>query len=169
MDPFDATLSSPGAANTDWSFTFDAPAASTYYYFVRAVDSAGQSTPFHSFGTGRLFPGDGVPTVTVNLPANNQIVTTNRIAVAGSATDDASLNGVQIRFRHVDTNRYLRADGTLGSSQWIDAALTNPGGVRSNFDYQTPVIPDGKWDVQIRSEDNNTQTSSTTRLTVTLN
>jgi hypothetical protein len=83
--------------------------------------------------------------------------------------DDISLGGVEIRFRNVDTGQYLRSDGSLGNSQWIQAALTNPGGDRSNFDYQTPIIPDGTWTVQIRSEDNNNQTSSTTTLSVALN
>ena len=168
-DPFSATLSAPGSTSTDWSFEFTAPKSNTYYFYVRAVDSSAQAADVRTFGSARIYPGDSLPTVTTNLPTANQTITSNRIAVSGSANDDISVIGVEILIYHADSAQYLRADGSLGGVEWIQASLTNPGGDRSNFDYQTPVIPDGKWDVIIRSRDNNTQTTlPVTRLRVTL-
>ena len=168
-EPFLTTLSSPGSTSTGWNFTFDAPVASTYYFYLSAVDSSGQSSLARTFGSGRIFPGDETPTVTVNSPANNQVVDNQRIAVSGSANDDVSLELVEVRIRDVGTGLYLRSDGSLGGVEWIQTALTNPGGARSNFDYITPVVPKGTWEVSVRSEDRNRQTSTTTRVLVTLN
>ena len=168
-DPFVATLNSPGAGSTGWSFTLSAPAPGTYYYYVRAVDSAGQASNVRTFGSGRLYPGDAQPTVNVTTPSNNQTLPNQRIAVSGSANDDNALQTVQVLFRNVDTGDYLRADGTLGQAQWIDSSLTNPGASRSNFDFQTPVAPKGTWVVSIRARDNVGQTTSpSTSLRVTL-
>ena len=169
-DPVTATLTNPGQTSTDWTYTFTGPRASTYYFYVSPVDSAGQSALARTFGSARLYPGDTPPTVTLGGPTNNQVLPNQRIAVNGSANDDNALAGVEVLLRNVDTGDYLRSDGSLGRGQWIQAALTNPGADRSNFDYQTPIIPTGTWDVTVRARDNNGQTTSpTTRVRVTLN
>ena len=168
-DPVTATLQSPGAQSTNWTYTFNAPEPSTYWFLVRAVDDAGQATRVHVFSSARVYPGDDLPTVTVNSPNQNQVITTNRISVNGRADDDNGLSAVEVLFRNIDTGQYLQADGSLGGFSWLDAALTNPGADRTNFDLATPVLPDGTWDVTVRAVDNRGQTTTpTTRVRVTL-
>ncbi len=51
----DATLATPGATSTGWSFTFDPPATGGYGMLVRAQDAAGNydpSRPWVSFSNG---------------------------------------------------------------------------------------------------------------------
>ena len=169
VDPFETSLDSPGATETAWSFTFDAPQSSRYNFSVRTIDSAGQASSV-IVGIGSIFPGDERPTVEVNTPTNNATITTQRISVAGSALDDTSLSAVEVLLRHLETGQYLRSDGSLGAFQWVRASITNPGGSRTNFDYSSPVIPTGEWEVAVRSVDGNGQTSATiVRRRVTLN
>lgn len=167
--PFSAALSTAADGSITWSYSFTAPRASTYGFFVRAVDSAGQSSAESLSGSLRLYPGDARPTVTITLPSDNQVLTNNRIAVAGSANDDNSVSAIELLIRNADTGEYLRTDGSFGAAQWIPGSLTNPGGSRSNFDYQTGILPDGTWDVLVRSRDNHGQsTSPIPRVRVTL-
>ena len=167
--PFNAVVANAGAASTTWSFDFSPPKASTYFFYVHALDSAEQVSFQTLFASGCIYPGDAQPTVTVNLPTANQTITTNRIALSGSANDDTSVTTVEALYRNVQTGDYLRIDGSLGAAQWVPAALTNPGGDRTNFDYQTPILADGTWDLIVRSEDNSGQTAAqVVRLRVTL-
>ena len=78
-DPIFATLASPGATDTTWSFTFQPNQASTYTLTFFAIDTAGQLDPTQLVGTARIYPGDLRPTVTVLQPADDQVITTNRI------------------------------------------------------------------------------------------
>ena len=167
--PFRASVANPGALTSDWNFAFTAPREGRYNFIVRSVDAVGQASSL-LLGSGRVFPGDEIPTLTVTTPANGSVLNSQRISVTGRAFDDVAVAGVQANFRHLETGEYLRSDGTLGSIEWIEAALTNPGGPASNFDYQTPVIPSGTWVVTVRSEDSNEQTAAPTiRHTVSLN
>ena len=168
--PFLADLSAPGGTSTDWDFQFTAPTAGEYQFYVRAVDTAGQADSTRDFGSFRAFPGDAQPGVEVTQPTDGITITGNRISVTGVATDDNAVAEVEIRIRNEQTLEFLRIDGSFGTSQWLNASLTNVGGTRTNWDYFSPVLPDGDWRVQVRTIDNNNQDSTpvVTR-TVTLN
>ena len=168
--PFLADLSAPGTTETDWDFTFTAPAAGEYQFFVRAVDSAGQADTTRDFGSFRAFPGDEIPTLDVELPTDGLVIANNRISANGVAFDDNSVNEVELRIRNEETLEYLRVDGSFGNAQWLEASVTNFGGTRTNWNYTSPVLPDGEWRVQIRAIDNNNQdTVPFITRTVTLN
>ena len=153
-------MATPGSTSTGWSYSFTAPSPGTYYFYVRAVDSAGLAASNHTFGSFRAFPGDAIPQVEVQEPVANEVITTGRIAVTGDATDDVQLALVEVRIRNEQTGEYPRSDGSFGTSQWLDASLTNPGGDRTNWDYSSPVLPDGDYRVQVRAEDTNGQLST---------
>ena len=167
--PHFATLSNPGGTSTDWTFTFDAPFAGTYFFRVRAVDSAGQAAANQIFGSLLAYPGDVAPEVVLNSPTEGQNFTGGRIFATGSATDDNELDRVEVRIRNRDTLEYLQENGSFGGSVWIEASLTNPGADRTNWDYTTPSLPDGEWQFQVRSVDLNDQTSSVTTRIVNVN
>ena len=158
--PFLADLSAPGSASTDWALQFSAPTAGEYQFFVRAVDSAGQADSIRHFGSLRAYPGDAQPEVEVTQPADGITITGNRITVTGSATDDNSVDEVEVRIRNQETLEYLRSDGSFGNSEWLNATLANPDGTSTNWDYLSPSLPDGDWLVQVRSRDNNNQDST---------
>ena len=168
-DPFFADLSAPQARQPNWNFTFNAPVAGEYFFFVSAVDTAGQAASDDLLGTFRAFPGDNLPQAVITSPVDGVTITNGRISASGSATDDGTLTAVEILIRNLDTGQSLRSDGSLGAAQWIETSITNPGGNRTNWAYSTPVLPDGEYQVQVRARDNNEQTTSpTTRVNVTL-
>ena len=157
---FDATVTQPGSANVSWTLPFSAPRASTYYFYFYAFDDAGQNSVAAVFASARIFPGDTQPTVTVVQPTAGQTITSGRIAATGSANDDQSLQRVEILIRNLDTGQYLRRDNSFGGAQWIEVSLTNPGADRSNWDYSSPVLPDGEYTVFLRAVDGNDQTTT---------
>ncbi len=160
--PFEATLTDPGATTTAWSLTLVPPTPSTYYLYFHSIDDAGQLSPISIFSSARIYPGDALPTVTLNQPTDGQAITTNRINATGSANDDTGLARVEVLIRNTDTGRYLRRDGSFGNAQWITGALTNPGADRTNWDYASPTLPDGNYRLSIRAVDVNDQTTSPT-------
>ena len=167
--PFLANLSNQGGANTNWTLQFTAPTTGEYQFYVRAVDTAGQAASARQFGSLRAFPGDATPEVVVTQPNNGITITGNRISVTGSATDDNSVTDVEVRIRNQATRQWVRANGSFGNAQWLDASLTNIGRSRTNWDYFSPVLPDGEYLVQVRARDNNNQdTAPIISRTVTL-
>ena len=153
--PFFAQLTSPNATSTAWSYTFNAPSAGAYSFNVRAIDTAGQAAAAQIVGSFLGFPGDERPTTTIATPANGQTITNGRISASGTANDNSSISEVEVLLRNRDTGLFLRADGTMGSAQWINASLTNPGGDRTNWNYTSPALADGSWQVRARTFDNN--------------
>lgn len=157
---FDANVAQPGAANVSWTLPFNAPRASTYFLYFYAFDSASQNSVAAVFASVRVYPGDSQPTVVIGQPTAGQAITSNRIAATGSANDDQSLQGVEILIHNLDTGQYLRRDNSLGAAQWIRVSLTNPGADRSNWDYSSPTLPDGRYSVSVRAVDGNDQTTT---------
>ena len=122
---------------------------------MRAIDTAGQAAAAQIVGSFLGFPGDERPTTTIATPANGQTITNGRISASGTANDNSSISEVEVLLRNRDTGLFLRADGTMGSAQWINASLTNPGGDRTNWNYTSPALADGSWQVRARTFDNN--------------
>ena len=133
------------------------------------VDDAGQLSQNAVFATARIFPGELRPEVVLFQPADGQTITTNRINATGEAFDDTALARVEVRIQNVETSEFLNSDGSFGSSEWIPAQQTNPGADRTNWDYSSPLLPDGNYVFQARSVDANDQTSPAARAELVLN
>lgn len=166
---FEATLDSPGEADSTWSLTFEPQEASTFTLAFFVVDDAGQLSQNAVFATARIFPGELRPEVVLFQPADGQTITTNRINATGEAFDDTALARVEVRIQNVETSEFLNSDGSFGSSEWIPAQQTNPGADRTNWDYSSPLLPDGNYVFQARSVDANDQTSPAARAELVLN
>ncbi|HEY6567312.1 MAG TPA: Ig-like domain-containing protein [Actinomycetota bacterium] len=63
------------------------------------------------------------PNTAVSNPTSGSSVPVGTVSLAGSATDDRGLSGVQIAIRDTATNQWLRRDGTWGTYQVLDATL----------------------------------------------
>ena len=168
-DQFDATLDNPGATNTAWSITVAPQQPSTFTLAFFAIDDSGQLNPDPVFASARIYPGEQRPEIVLLQPTDGQVITTNRINATGSATDDTLLVRVEVRIQDLATGDFLNSDGSFGSSEWIPAAQTNPGADRTNWDYSSPILPDGNYRFQVRSVDINDQTSANAAANVTLN
>ncbi|HLF40841.1 MAG TPA: Ig-like domain-containing protein, partial [Acidimicrobiia bacterium] len=167
-----ATVASPGATATTFSITFDLAQAGDYSVSAIARDNAGQWDTSTVGATARylIFPGDADPYLNLDSPLEGEALT-DFVIVSGRAYDDVGVRQVQVMLADA-TNPLigLRADGTIGAPQWIQAFVTNPGGVGSNYNYTTPNVPSGTYLVFVRAVDSVGQTQAvpnTATVTVT--
>ncbi len=89
-----ATLASPGATTTNWSYVFDPPqSGGTYYAAGLALDSSYNYSlsPFVPF----TIPDAVAPTATITAPTEGATVP-SAFAISGTATDNNSLYAVNI-------------------------------------------------------------------------
>ena len=72
--------------------------------------------------------------------------------VTGTATDDVGVAALQVAVRDQDTLLWLRADGTFGDPEYLDAVLDNPGA--DSTDWSFPVdLAEGNYAIRVRAED----------------
>ncbi len=170
-----ATLATPNATSTTWSYALHLPGAGDYSVTALAFDTSGQQNPSTTGATVRYgyYPGDAPPGFEAALgqPVDGSAFTEGKIVVTGRAVDDLSIARVEVGV--VDSlGRYMSATGTFTSTtpSWRTAFLNSPGSPGSNFSYTTPVIPDGTYTVYVRPTDNHNQVGelrTSTGVTVT--
>lgn len=100
---------------------FNLTPATTYSYYVKARDDAGNnSSQSNSVSAVTLTPTDTTkPTVTITSPSNGATIQ-NTITVTGTANDNNSLAKVELE---VDSNGFVQATGTTNWSYALNSAL----------------------------------------------
>jgi trimeric autotransporter adhesin len=153
-------VTNPGTANTPWGFTLALPNPSQWQIDVIAVGQDG-NLDWSSLGgrsTFFVYPGDADPflgsaTGTPGSPGSPSATSSGgQISTGGRAFDDIAVTAVQVMVR-TSTTSGLRSDGSIGTPQWLTAFVTNPGGTFTNFNYLSPVLPNGTWTLLIRAVD----------------
>jgi hypothetical protein len=168
-----AVLANPGAANTTFVLSVDLPTAGDWRPTAYAMDTSGQQDTSTSGATARylVYPGDLDPWLNPNLgsPNDGDTQTGAAIIVGGRAEDDTGISRVEVQFVN-SAGLYMQTNGTFSSTErWITAFLTSPGTPGSNFNYTTPIIPEGVYIVRTRARDVNDQYQQVPReVTVTL-
>jgi large repetitive protein len=153
-----ASLSSPGAASTSWTYNMTVPGSGDYRVTAIAFDSAGQQDPSSTGATARYMyhPNDLPPGFDADLgqPVSGAAFTDGKIVVTGRALDDVSIANVQVGIVNA-AGQYMSGSGTFTSTtpSFRTAFLNSPGSTGSNFSYTTPVIPDGTYQVIVQSVD----------------
>ncbi|MBM3675300.1 MAG: hypothetical protein FJW88_10210, partial [Actinobacteria bacterium] len=164
-----------GSPNTTWSYEVTVPYEGEWTVQAIAVDTAGQPD-IRSADRSWLVSSTAVaPNVAITAPAVMNPPTAafpltlapgSSITFAGSASDDQSLNRVEIRLRNTATRENLGADGTWGEDVirgWHRITPFNVGGTSYNWSYTTPftTVP-GPYEFEVRATDNLDLTTSTT-------
>ena len=151
-----ADVDDPGATSTTWSFEFDAPSEARYQMWAIAIDTEQQRASTRGKATANHWytPSDAMPEVGLISPADGAAIEGDRLFLTGRATDDNSVDVLQIRLYRIADRKYLRADGTYGSAQWIKATLSNPNRPGTNWDWSSPNLEAGDYQVRIRTRDN---------------
>lgn len=172
-----ATLASPNATSTAWSLPITLPSGGDWRFTAVAWDTR-QQDPSAATGAYRVYPGDGLPTLSEALgqPQNNAAFTDGKIVITGRAEDAsdafAGISAVQVAVVN-SSGQYMAANGTFTSTtpSFRNAFLNSPGSVGSNYSFTTPVIPSGTYSVLVRAVDIHQQTMdpprTTTGVTVT--
>jgi PKD repeat protein len=157
-----ATLASPDATSTTWTYGVDLPQGGDWNVTAFAYDTVGQQDTSTSGATARyrIYPGDTAPVITESLvsPTEGTTFTDGRIFVSGRAEDDQAMQRGEVAI--VDSQgRYMDANGAFPNTtaSWRTAFTTSPGTVGSNFSYTTPVVPPGAYTVLMRGVDNHDQ------------
>ena len=153
------TLSNAGGTTTNWSYPIHLPGPGTYSVVARAVDGSNQYAWSTAGATAKwlIYPGDADPTINVASPTTNSTFS-QVIGATGYANDDTGVAKVELQVKN-SGGQYMAVNGTFtgSSSAWIPAYVTNPNGQRTNFNYNTPVLPPGTYTMTLRSTDVNGQ------------
>lgn len=165
----DKPVASPGATSTAWSTSLTVPNASQWQVDAIAVGSDG-NLDWSASGarfTYFVYPGDADPfpgsaTGTAAVPGTpNVTLNGNQVSAGGRAFDDIGVDGVQVMIR-TSTTSGLRADGTIGTPQWLTGTISNPGGLFTQFNFLSTALPAGTWTVLVRAVDSVGKTTLTT-------
>lgn len=132
---------------TRWRIDLPLPAGRRLGVEVVAEDAAGnEGRVWHRFetgGGGAPPPGGGgiVPAVEITAPDYGTTVTTQRVTIAGQASDDRGVAEVTVAIADVSRWVWLQPDGT-----WGDYAA-----------FSVPVGADGRWSISVRPTDGRQQ------------
>ena len=140
-----ATLASPGATSTGWSYVWTPPAAGSYALQVTAVDGVGKvdaSKPWVPFTYSPASPDAADPNGTVTSPTSNQVVTPGPRTFTGNATDDVSVTNVRVAIRNVTTMQWWNGTGWGATFVNFEATLSAPGATSTGWSLAW-TVPSG--------------------------
>ncbi len=134
--------------------TLAVPQAARWQVDVLAAGADGNLdwSPTGARSTYVVYPGDADPTIEYNSPVDGATIAGTQISAGGRAFDDVGVTAVQLLIFTSATSG-LRTDGTIGTPQWVTAFITNPGGTFTNWNYLSPILPPGTWQVSARPVD----------------
>lgn len=140
-----ASLASPGATETTWSYDIDLLLSGRYSLYSFTYDSDGMRQLLPDINWFDFTPGDALPEGALLTPVNGATIGTS-VTTTGIATDDVGIDRVIIRYlNRLDSTQHLRADGSYGAYEWIEVDIT-PG---TTVDWSNTVqLKPGQWNVQ---------------------
>lgn len=155
----EATLATPNAIATDWSYTFNPPLAGLYTVTATARDSTGADlTPTEpvSFEVTGSVPDTVAPDATVTAPTNNQVMALSGATFTGNATDNVGVAKVKVAIRNRTTLRYWTGTAWANNTAivWLDGAeLGSAGSPVTTWSYPWTPPEAGTYAVTVRAED----------------
>lgn len=151
-----ATLASPGATSTGWSFTWANAPEGEYGFSAKAVDGAGNvdaSRPWTRFDVAPP-PAETVPPdATVTSPTDGASLELGPITLSGTATDNAAVAMVQVAIKDRTSGLWWHADGTWGGFEWQTATLASPGATSTTWSYGWTPPATGAYAFSVRTVD----------------
>ena len=151
-----ATLGSPGAPTTSWSYTFAVPANGSYAIEARADDAAGNftATPLVSFTVTSSAPDTQAPNPTTNVPSNNQTFSPGLIIMGGNATDNVGVTRVRAAVKNKTTNQWWNGTSWQSTFAWAgDANLGSPGSASTSWTFSFNATSAASYALQVRADD----------------
>ena len=121
-----------------------------YTFQVRATDKQELTTSSNLQGRVTInvvVPGDVAPNGLLSV-TGTQTLTVPHIDLAGTATDDLGVKQVRVSILENDTDRYLRANGTLGAGfGTINATLASPNATSTTWTLPVDLPVNGSYSV----------------------
>ena len=148
----DATVVTPGALSTSWSFstTLD---DGNWFVMARGIDAADNveaERPGARFAIDSApppAPDVDAPDGAIGAPTLDQAVAGPVVSFAGTATDDVAVRRVKLTVRNLDTGDYLQPDGTFGAPfARVIADLSDPETTATDWSLDADLV-DGVYSV----------------------
>jgi hypothetical protein len=158
-----ATLFSPGAATTGWSYAWPAPSSGSYVVTARATDTASLVDPEPASAPFTVLAQDVTPPdATVAVPASNQAFPLGPVTFSGVATDDLGVANVQVAIRNRVTLRWWNGSSWSASFVWLNGAtLDAPGATSTGWSFAWTPSAGGSYAVTVRAVDGSGNTDPT--------
>ncbi len=150
---FGATVASPGATATAWSFPVTLPDGH-WNVTATGLDSAGGADARGYSNAFLMAPSSPTPTVAVTSPTLKQLVGPD-FTVSGNAASAAGIQKVLVRVGDTRFNLGEQTAGSYGVSAWRQATLSNPGATTTNWSIDESGLPYGTYSVQAEAFDVN--------------
>ena len=148
-----ATLFSPGAPSTGWSYAWHSPASGGYTAFARATDAATNVDTSPASRASTVLPVDTtLPDTTISSPVNGSSGPAP-IGISGSATDNSGVAAVRVAIRNNATLQWWTGTGWGAGGSYVVATLDDPGGVAVNWSYPFDPGIAGNFGIQVKSVD----------------
>lgn len=152
----DASLATPGADDTGWSYSWAAPAPGNYGILVRATDLAGNvdpTKPWIPFSVAEPSGDVTPPNGTVSVPHSGQTLANAPATFSGGATDDVGVGSAKLAIRDRTTGLWWQQGGGWGPFVWLDANLASSGATSTTWSFTwTPPGP-GSYGLNLRIGD----------------
>ena len=168
-----------GATNATWSYTVTLPHEGTWRGSATAIDDAGQADLRSGVRDWLVSTSAVAPTVTITAPVQMTPPFTvpavvvspgGQLTFSGTASDDSSLQDVEISLRNSTTRENLGADGTWGVNVTAGSYRISPIDINAptyNWTYTTPFnLTPGTYSFSVSATDNLGLTSSRGSLTI---
>ena len=150
-----ATLASPGAAATNWSYSFIAPSNGAYTVTATAVDTSFVADPspagpvgFSTFGSADTTDPDQT---VVTSPAGGSSGP-SPLTITGTASDNVGVTEVRVAIRLNPTTTWWNGS-SFGTYTYVLATLDNPGGTTTGWSYTFAPPASGSFGLQTRAVD----------------
>ncbi len=155
-------LDLPGQTHT-WSYTTPFNASpGLYVFYVRATNDLGLTTSSlvrPGLNVVVQVAGDAFPDTTLTNPGTGQpSLASNRLDVAGTATDDFGVAAVDIFVYDQDSGRYLQDNGTLSTDfNTLQADLDSTGSLSTGWTFGVDLPGSGDFTVRAVAVDSSDQ------------
>lgn len=158
-----ATLSSPGAASTGWSYQWTPDGDGDYSLQVEAADTSANKDPSKAFRNFSVSSGPDTvePDSTVTSPTGGQVIPQGVITLGGGATDKVGVAGVKVAIQRQSDLLWRHADGTWGQYEQLDAVVAVPGAASTTWSYVWTPDALGDYALQVEAADTSSNKDST--------
>ncbi len=150
-----ATVDTPGATTTTWTYDWTPPEAAAYAMMVKSFDVAGNADPAVPWVSFRVYagvPDDVAPDATIVVPSATQGQPLGPFTMSGAATDNVGVGGAQIAIKNAATNQWWTGS-TWGGFTWLDATVTDPGATDTTWTYEWTPPTAGNYGMNVKAID----------------
>ena len=166
-----ASVFSPGAPSTGWSYGWASPGPGAFTAFARSTDTGANVDGSPASRAFTVLPPDTtIPTTTISSPVNNSTANPP-IATAGTAADDVGVASVRVAIRDNATLQWWNGSGWGAAGSYVQASLDTPGGTSTGWSYPFDPGVAGNYGIQVKAVDSSGNVGANTawrNFTITL-